>query len=230
MKPINKQKTTDILKVISSDRERTNILKKYEQQALAKLVQYVPLWMTSNILTGIGFFGNVTVGIAFVLGYFIHPFFLLLGILGFAVNWLGDSLDGRLAYYRNKPRKWFGFSLDVIVDWIGIVIIGLGFTIYMESAWKILGFIFVVLYGWEMIIALLRYKVTGKYLIDSNFLGPTELRLIISGMIILEVIFPGSIAYLTLIATVVLLFDCYRETVRLLELADVRDKNEKKAA
>ena len=84
--------------------------------------------------------------------------------------------------------------------------------------------------NWEFSTLDSHYKVTGKYLIDSNFLGPTELRLIISGMIILEVIFPGSIAYLTLIATVVLLFDCYRETVRLLELADVRDKNEKKAA
>lgn len=228
MEPIDKQEIKHILQLISMDRERTNILKKYEQQALAKLVRLVPHWMTSNMLTGIGLFGNVTVAAAFVLAYFLHPYFLFLGMLGFAINWLGDSLDGRLAYYRNKSRKWFGFSLDVIIDWVGIVIIGVGFTIYMESAWKILGFIFVVLYGWEMIIALLRYKVSGKYLIDSNFFGPTELRLIISAMLILEVIFPGSIAYLTLVASVTLLLDCYKETVRLLEVADVRDISEKR--
>ncbi len=230
MKSMNKKEMIDILKILSADRERTNILKKHEQKALAKLVRVVPSWMTSNMLTGIGFFGNVAVAVAFVLGYYLHPYFLLLGILGFAVNWLGDSLDGRLAYYRNIPRKWFGFSLDVIVDWVGIVIIGLGFTIYLESAWKILGFIFVVLYGWEMIIALLRYKVIDKYLIDSNLLGPTELRLIISGMIIFEVIFPGSIVYLTLIAGIMLLIDCYRATVKLLEMADVRDISEKRIA
>lgn len=228
MEPMKKQDVNFILKIISADRERTNFLKKYEQQALARLVRLVPQWMTSNMLTGIGFLGNVTVAVAFVLGYYLHPYFLLLGILGFAVNWLGDSLDGRLAYYRSKPRKWFGFSLDVIVDWVGVVIIGLGVTIYLESAWKILGFIFVALYGWEMIIALLRYKVTGKYSIDSNMLGPTELRFIISGMLILEVIFPGSIAYLTLVATVALLIDCYISTVKLLETADVRDISEKR--
>ncbi len=228
MKPMNKKEMTDILKMLSVDRERTNILKKYEQVALAKLVQLVPRWMTSNMLTALGLFGNIIVAASFVLAHYLHPNFLFLGILGFAINWIGDSLDGRLAYYRNKPRKWFGFSLDVIVDWVGIVFIGLGFTIYMESVWGILGFIFVALYGWEMIIALLRYKVTGKYLIDSNLFGPTELRFIISGMLILEVILPGSIIYLTLIAIALLLLDCYKETVGLLEMADVRDISEKR--
>jgi phosphatidylserine synthase len=44
-----------------------------------------------------------------------------MGYFGFAINWFGDSLDGRIAYYRNTPRKWYGFALDCIMDWLSLV-------------------------------------------------------------------------------------------------------------
>ena len=49
------------------------------------------------------------------------------------INWFGDSLDGRLAYYRNKPRKWYGFSLDITVDWFTTLLIGAGYAIYTSG-------------------------------------------------------------------------------------------------
>ncbi|HOL29114.1 MAG TPA: CDP-alcohol phosphatidyltransferase [Paludibacteraceae bacterium] len=223
------QETKRAESLIAQGRVRTNILHSVEQKLIAYLVQKIPAWMSSDILTAIGFVGSVIVFLSFVLGAFISRYFLLLGILGFMVSWFGDSLDGRIAYYRNKPRKWYGFSLDITVDWLGIILMGTGFIVYAPSYWKIIGFLFVVLYGWEMITALLRYKITEQYSIDSGSFGPTEVRILISLMLILEVIVKDSILYTSALACLVLLIMNFLETGKILKFANERDKKEKEA-
>ncbi|MDY9917267.1 Phosphatidylglycerophosphate synthase [Porphyromonadaceae bacterium NLAE-zl-C104] len=223
----NRREMVKSLKLIAKDRERTNILREWEQKSIAYLVQKVPSWISSDGLTAIGFFGNIMVASSFVMGAFINRYLLLVSLLGFVINWIGDSLDGRLAYYRNKPRKWYGFSLDVTVDWIGTFIIGLGYTIYAPGLWKYVGFLFVVLYGWEMITAQLRYKIGGQYSIDSGIFGPTEVRLLLGTIITVEVFVPGSIQYLASIACLVLLVSNLIEASKLLKLADERDKTDR---
>lgn len=228
MKKETREKMVKTLNIIAKDRKRTNILKNSEQKLIAYLVQKVPSWINSDGLTAIGFFGNIMVASSIVLGAFFSRYWLLLSIVGFAINWFGDSLDGRIAYYRNKPRKWYGFSLDVTVDWVGTILIGLGFTVYAEGAWKYLGFLFVVLYGWQMITAQLRYKVGGQYSIDSGIFGPTEVRIILGAIITLEVFIPRSIYCLTTLATAFLLYSNFVEAKKLLKLADQRDVEEKR--
>jgi phosphatidylglycerophosphate synthase len=213
--------------LIAQGRVRTNILHNIEQKSIAYLVQKIPAWMSSDMLTTIGFVGSVIVFLSFLLGAFISRYFLLLGIVGFMVSWFGDSLDGRIAYYRNKPRKWYGFSLDITVDWLGIILMGAGFIVYAPSYWKIIGFLFVVLYGWEMLTALLRYKVTEQYSIDSGSFGPTEVRILISFMLILEVIVKDSILYTSSFACLILLIMNFLETGKILKFANERDKKEK---
>ncbi|MDD4777673.1 MAG: CDP-alcohol phosphatidyltransferase [Fermentimonas sp.] len=221
---INKRSMAKSLRLISADRQRTNILRVWEQKTIAYLVQKVPAWISSDGLTAIGFFGNLMVAASFVLGAYINRYWMLLSLLGFIINWIGDSLDGRLAYYRNKPRKWYGFSLDVTVDWVGTIFIGTGFIIYAPGVWKLAGFFFVVLYGWEMITAQLRYKIGGQYSIDSGIFGPTEVRLVIGTIIILEVFIPGTIQYLASAACIFLLISNLVESRKLLKLADEQDK------
>ncbi|HPL76398.1 MAG TPA: CDP-alcohol phosphatidyltransferase [Paludibacteraceae bacterium] len=223
------QETKKAESLIAQGRVRTNILHNVEQKSIAYLVQKIPAWMSSDMLTAIGFVGSMIVFLSFVLGAYISRYFLLLGILGFMVSWFGDSLDGRIAYYRNKPRKWYGFSLDITVDWLGIILMGTGFIVYAPSYWKIIGFLFVVLYGWEMITALLRYKITEQYSIDSGSFGPTEVRILISLMLILEVIVKDSILYTSALACLVLLIMNFLETGKILKSADERDKKEKEA-
>lgn len=225
----NKTKMAKTLKMIAKDRQRTNILRVGEQKTIAYLVQYVPKWISSDGLTAIGFFGNITVASSFVLGAYVNRYWLLLSIIGFIINWVGDSLDGRLAYYRNKPRKWYGFSLDVTVDWIGTILIGLGFMIYAIGFWKYIGFLFVVMYGWEMITSQLRYKIGGKYSIDSGIFGPTEVRILLATIITLEVFIPNSINYMASIACVILLISNLAESRKLLLIADLQDKTERQA-
>jgi len=123
MKKTTEHEVIDVVKVISQGRNRTNILRNVEQNSIAFFVKKIPRWISSDMLTGIGFFGNILVFLSFILAAYFSPTFLLLGVFGFMVSWFGDSLDGRIAYYRNIPRKWYGFALDVTTDWIGIVLI-----------------------------------------------------------------------------------------------------------
>jgi len=215
---------SDTKKSISQDRKRTNVLHTQELALIAYLVERMPRWITSNMLTTIGLCGNLLVALFMLLGVLTgESWWLLLTPLGFAINWFGDSLDGRLAYYRGKPRKWFGFCLDIVVDWIGIVAIGLGYYSYVAPEWKLVGFIFVALYGAEMIISQLRYKVTDRYSIDSGLLGPTEVRIILALLFSSEYFFPGSIQWIGLAISVVLLIAFLTDFAGLLALANERD-------
>jgi len=226
----NKESTfSNILATITKDRERTNILKKHEQNLIAFLVQRIPKCINSDMLTGIGMLGTLITMGSFILAHFYSRTFLLLGILGFIVNWFGDSLDGRLAYYRNCPRKWYGFSLDFIVDWLTNICIGIGYIVYVECKFELLGFGFVVLYGWAMMMALMRYKITDKYTIDSGIFGPTEVRVILSVMLVLEVLIKDSIIYSSAVACLILLILNIKDFRNLLIIADQRDKQEKQA-
>ncbi len=221
-------KTSEALESIARDRTRTSLLWPLERQAIAFWVQRIPSWISSNMLTAIGFSGNLIVSVSFVLAAHFHPYYLLLGVAGFMICWFGDSLDGRIAYYRNKPRKWYGFTLDIVIDWIGIVLIGLGYIIYTRDIWELFGYGFVTMYGWEMIVALIRYTITGKYSIDSGPVGPTEVRIILSVILVAEVLFTGSIRYSAALICAVLFVVNVVDTHKLLKTADERDLKEKK--
>ncbi len=220
-------KTDKVLELITHDRVRTNLLRKYEQGAIAYLVMRIPAWISSNFLTAIGFLGSVIVFLSFVLALYLKDSYLLLGLLGFALSWFGDSLDGRLAYYRKKIRKWYGFALDITFDWIGIILIGCGFIIYVDGAWELLGYSFVIMYGWQMIISLMRYKITGKYSIDSGIFGPTEVRIIICVILVTEVLYKGSVNYFAAIVCAALFIIDITDTRKLLKMADQIDIQEK---
>jgi phosphatidylglycerophosphate synthase len=223
-------KHNDLIRSVFRDRERTNLLKKQEQKAIIWLVQRIPPGITSNMLTGIGLFGNIIVAGSFILAACFNRVYLFLGLLGFIISWFGDSLDGRLAYYRNKPRKNYGFTLDITIDWISIMLIGFGYIIYAEGIWKLFGYGFVVMYGWEMILALIKYRITGKYVIDLGIMGPTEVRIIISAIMIAEVFLPGSLVYSACLVVIVLfvvnIIDT-RESLRVAEEIDQKELKEK---
>jgi hypothetical protein len=233
---INQQKmtktennATSALSKITKGRTRTNILKKLEQRCLAYLVQRIPRWVSSDMLTALGLAGAAMTAVGFWLAGYGNRYWLFLGVAGFAINWFGDSLDGRVAYFRSCPRKWYGFSLDCTADWLTNIFIGLGYIAYEDSQWEILGFLFVVLYGWAMKTMLIRYKVTDTYTIDSGLLGPTEVRMLISMFLVLEVFVPGSLVITSGAACVILFAINVSDTVKLLKLANIRDENERRA-
>ncbi|EOR95560.1 : hypothetical protein [Arcticibacter svalbardensis MN12-7] len=211
------------------DRKRTNILKSTEQNAIGWLVSKMPAFISPDMLTGLGMFGSFLVLVGFLLAAHFHVSYLLVGVAGLAINWLGDSLDGRIAYYRNIPRKWYGFSLDIIMDWISTILMGLGFLVYIKGDFEIVAFLFVAFYGWAMIISQLRYKITDKYTIDSGIFGPTEVRLLICALLISEIFFAGSIDWLAMMMCFALFIINLIDTKDLLALGDQRDLEDKAA-
>jgi len=218
-----------INKKLFQDRKRTNILSNPEQRLITYLVPRIPNWISSDGLTAIGLFGSLMILGSFLLAEYVHINYLLFGIVGFFVQWFGDSLDGRIAFYRNKSRKWYGFALDIVMDWVSTVFIGLGYVFYAPGDFKYLGFTLVALYGWAMIISQLRYRITDKYTIDAGLLGPTEIRVIISAVLMLEVFVPGSINYSVLGICIILFFINLGDTKKLLDLGDIKDAEEKAA-
>jgi phosphatidylglycerophosphate synthase len=213
---------------IFKDRKRTNILVTPEQRLILFLVQRVPSFITPDILTIVGGVGSLLILLSFILAYYYSATFLLIGIIGLLVNWFGDSLDGRIAYYRNIPRKWYGFSLDIIMDWCSTVLIGVGYFIYAGSDDEIFAFLFVVFYAWSMIISQLRYKITDHYTIDSGLVGPTELRVLIALILLLEVFVKNSINVSAFLMCTALFFINLADTRKLLKLGDIRDDFERK--
>ncbi|MBK8624046.1 MAG: CDP-alcohol phosphatidyltransferase family protein [Saprospiraceae bacterium] len=210
---------------ITQGRKRTNILKKYEQSTIEYLCSIMPSWISSDILTFIGFLGSIVISIGLYFGNF-NKIWLILSIFGFAIQWFGDSLDGRLAYWRNTPRKWYGWALDITVDWLSICIIGFGFYYYMDS-YKYISFIFIFAYGWAMINTLLRYKITDAYSIDTNLMGPTELRIIICTFMIIEYFVPSTLIVFALVGSLILIYFNITDLIMILKAGDIRDMKEK---
>lgn len=229
MKSVSQKETDEALEIITRGRPRTNLLRGIEQRTLAILVKRIPRWIVPDMLTFIGFLGSVTILLSFILGAYIHRSFLLLGAAGFAINWFGDSLDGRTAIYRNQARKWYGFSIDLTMDWISTIMIGWGYIIYAEGFSEIFGFGLVVLYGWSIITTLVRYIITEEYAIDSGLLGPTEVRIILSAVMVGEVFWLDSIKYSAGIACIILFFVNISDTRKLVRLASKKDKAIKEA-
>ena len=209
----------------TSQRQRAHILKDLESKFINYLCPRIPKWITPDMLTLLGLLGSVIIASGLILGA-TNNNFLLFSILGFFIHWFGDSLDGRLAYYRNVPRKWYGWALDLNADWISVCIIGFGFYYYFPS-YKFLAFAFVVAYGGSMILSLMKYKITNKYTIDKGNLGPTELRVILSFILLIEIFLPSTLILFSGFATILMLALNVMESVQILKSGDDRDKLEK---
>jgi len=185
-------------------RVRKNVLKEGEQRIIQYLCPRIPSWVTPDILTLTGIGGSFVVVLGLIGALVISKYYLLLSILGFVIHWFGDSLDGRIAYYRNIPRKWYGWALDINADWISICVIGMGFYIYFPL-YKALAFLFVAAYGGSMILALLEYKINNKYIIDKAYLGPTELRILICITLFIEIYVANALLVFAGVGSIILL-------------------------
>lgn len=159
-----------------AERIQTSILNAAEKKALVWLAKRQPKWMTSDILTGIGFLGALVIAAGYVLsGKNVN--FLWLASLGFVINWYGDSLDGTLARVRNTQRPVYGYYLDHTVDGINesLMFIGLGLSglIHFPLALGIL-----VLYLLLTINVSVNAHLKKEFRLTYAKLGPTEFRIL----------------------------------------------------
>ena len=111
-----------------AERIQTSILNPYEKRILVYLAGRMPAWVTSDMLTLVGFLGAIIMATGYSLSN-LNLHWLWLSCFGLLVNWFGDSLDGSLARVRKTQRKTYGFYIDHNVDVINETIMFIGVVI-----------------------------------------------------------------------------------------------------
>lgn len=160
-----------------AERIQKSVLNAAEKKALVWLASKQPLWITSDIMTFIGFVGSILVGAGFMLSN-LGVNWLWLAIFGFVVNWYGDSLDGTLARVRGAQRPIYGYYLDHTMDILNeiIMFIGVGLSPWVHLHVALLALVFyLVLTAVQNMNVHLRHEFNLTY----AKLGPTEIRIIV---------------------------------------------------
>lgn len=171
--------------VTPPERIQQNVLARQERLLLNHFCARLPNWVTPDKLTSLGFFGAVMVAAGYILSWHA-PLWLALSVVGYFVNWFGDSLDGSLARWRRIERPAYGYFLDHSVDGLAIFLMvgGLGLTPYMRFD---VALICVVCYLLLAIHTFLAAKVLGEFRLSYMAGGPTELRIM---LIIMTMLMP----------------------------------------
>lgn len=159
-----------------SVRIQTSFLNAAEKKALLWLAERQPKWTDSDMLTFVGHIGAVVIALGFILAnYSVH--FLWLSILGFIINWYGDSLDGTLARVRKQQRPVYGFYIDHTMDAINeaLMFMGAGLSPFMRFD---LACVILVVYLMLTLNVAMNAHLKGEFRLTYAKLGPTEFRLI----------------------------------------------------
>ncbi|PYP90460.1 MAG: hypothetical protein DMG65_11575 [Candidatus Angelobacter sp. Gp1-AA117] len=149
-----------------------------EKKTLMWLAARTPLWINSDHLTVLGLVAMAGAGASYWWAR-TNPLGLIAVALCLAVNWLGDSLDGTLARYRNHCRPRYGFYVDHIVDAFGALFLlgGLALSGYMSP---LVAMSLLVAYLILSIEVYLASYTLGDFNISYFKMGPTELRILLS--------------------------------------------------
>jgi len=159
-------------------RIQQSFLAAIEKKTLIWLATRTPSWINSDHLTVLGLLAMAGAGA----GYWwssINRAGLIVVIVCLAINWLGDSLDGTLARFRDCSRPRYGFYVDHIVDAFSafFLLAGLGLSGYMAPV-VALGLL--VAYLMLSVEVYLASYTLGDFKISYFKMGPTELRLLLS--------------------------------------------------
>jgi archaetidylinositol phosphate synthase len=209
------------------------LLAPLEKPALQWLVAHLPEWINPDILTGVGIFGAVLIFAAYCFSN-QNSVFLWVASLGFVINWLGDSLDGNLARYRQIERPKYGFFVDHTVDSFNevLIVLGLGLSPYVSFNVACLGLIGYLLMS---ILVYIRTYVSGIFQLSYGKLGPTEVRVILILLnttmyfwgvpdlklpLGLNTIYDVAIAILAIVLGILYIFGSIQEAITLAKLGE----------
>jgi archaetidylinositol phosphate synthase len=162
---------------VSAQRLDGGFVSALEKAALLRLASATPARINSDHLTLLGFLAQCLAGICYGLSRW-HRSALLFGILFIALNWLGDSLDGTLARFRNRQRPRYGFYVDHVADTIAALFLmgGLAFSGYVHPA---TAFGMLVSFLMLSIEAYLATYTLGQFQLSYWKFGPTEIRILL---------------------------------------------------
>jgi phosphatidylglycerophosphate synthase len=158
-------------------RIQQSVITKAEKRVLRWLAERTPARINSDHLTVVGAIGMFATGASYAGCRYSH-YGLILACAFLAVNWLGDSLDGTLARYRQRQRPRYGFYVDHTIDCFGIAALlgGMGVSGFMQpliAAWLLIAY---MLMSSEIFLA--TYSL-AEFRMSYFYFGPTELRILL---------------------------------------------------
>ncbi len=149
-----------------------------ERRCLVWLAVRLPSGISSDHLTLLALLAMLMTGASYYAARF-NRFALFAAIVGLAMNWFGDSLDGTIARVRRQQRPRYGFYVDHVVDCFGVLFLvsGLAVSGYMSPlvAMGVLIALFMLLIE----VYLAAYCLT-VFRMSFWGIGPTELRLLLA--------------------------------------------------
>jgi archaetidylinositol phosphate synthase len=148
-----------------------------ERKLLLWLAAKTPEPISVDHLTALGFVAQILASIFYALSRW-NKYYLLLATFFIAVNWLGDSLDGTLARYRNRLRPRYGFYVDHMADTFGAVFLMSGLALSGFLHWQIAVGMLVAF----LVLSIESYLTTytlGKFRMSYALFGPTEIRILL---------------------------------------------------
>lgn len=139
----------------------------------AWIIPRLPMWITPNQITSIGFVLYLTASISFYLASFSRHWFLIASLCIF-LHWITDNLDGELARIRHLASQR-GLFLDLFLDTVGGAALGVGLGLATYTVPHIL-LLANTLYLLGSVLLLFQLVLTHEFQIPT--LGPAEIRLI----------------------------------------------------
>jgi phosphatidylglycerophosphate synthase len=159
-------------------RDHRSLLAGPEKRLLIHIAGRLPARIHSDHLTGLALAAMGLAGAGFALARWdVRALWLV--VLGLALNWFGDSLDGTLARVRRHERPRFGFYVDHVVDIVGITLLlsGLAASGFMTSSIALGLLVAYLLVSGEVFLAT---AVRGVFTMSFAGVGPTELRILLA--------------------------------------------------
>jgi phosphatidylglycerophosphate synthase len=160
-----------------ASREQVSFLAPLEKKGLIWLARHTPARVNPDHLTVLGLAAMLGAGLSYWYAG-RNKAGLMYAIICLALNWLGDSLDGTLARFREQQRPKYGFYVDHVVDAVGtfFLLAGIGFSGYMSE--RIAAGLLVVYFMLSIEVYLATYTLGTFHLSFWKF-SPTELRLLL---------------------------------------------------
>lgn len=139
-------KENETVRIIASPFE-----KEFDKLA-AKLIPLIPMWITPNKITILGFICGIGAAISYYLANF-HKFWLLLAAIFIFLHLLADSLDGSVARERKLTSKR-GEFLDKILDTIFFFALPVGIGVSSYANFEIIIFSAIIALLHEVLLLL----------------------------------------------------------------------------
>jgi phosphatidylglycerophosphate synthase len=159
-------------------RDHRSLLAGPEKRLLIHIAGRLPARVHSDHLTALALAAMGLAGAGFALApWDVRALWLV--VVGLALNWFGDSLDGTLARVRRVERPRFGFYVDHVIDIVGITLLlsGLAVSGFMTSTIALGLLVVYLLVSGEVFLAT---AVRGIFSMSFAGVGPTELRILLA--------------------------------------------------